>query len=370
MALCSSIQCVSAEGRTQGVGKIALEVSDDKWVYLKFPAKIKYADMGTEDIVVEKTKVENILRVKSLVPVFDETAITVIAMDGKIYTYALKYAESPKYIAVDMKGVRDNIIEPENTIQPMKLDLSTVRTSHLIFKSNIADIAVGVDSIAAELAEEDIMNIAKARQVSSFDGFETTSLTVVTEDREIYPFIVSHNDNPKDLNINVADAGASATFAASSMNELEMEELGRRVVEQGSRMNNIGVYSDKMAFALASLYIKDDVLMFHIRTSNNSRIDYDVDFIRCYIVNKKNSKNSVSQDDEKLPLFTYRSGDEKIPAGGSYSEVFFFNKFTVPDKHLFYFEMFEKNGGRHMKFTCSNKEILRAEELVVTQEGK
>jgi hypothetical protein len=32
-------------------------------------------------------------------------------------------------------------------------------------------------------------------------------------------------------------------------------------------------------------------------------------------------------------------------------------------KQLLYFEMFERNGVRHIKFTCSNKEILKAEYL-------
>ena len=58
---------VLSQSTTVGVGKISLEISDTKWVYLKFPAKIKYADMGTDDILVEKTKVDNILRVKSVV---------------------------------------------------------------------------------------------------------------------------------------------------------------------------------------------------------------------------------------------------------------------------------------------------------------
>ncbi|HQJ89325.1 MAG TPA: DUF4138 domain-containing protein [Paludibacteraceae bacterium] len=358
---------VLSQSTTVRVGKISLEISDTKWVYLKFPAKIKYADMGTDDILVEKTKVDNILRVKSVVPVFDETSITIIALDGKIYTFSLHYNQNPKYIAVDLRNVKNNVIVDANAITPMSIELSMLRTSHIILKDNIADISVGVDSIVAELAEDDIMNICKARQVSGFDGFTETSLTIITENKEIFPFIVTHNDNPKDLNINVAsgdtDGNVSANFSESTMNEVEMEKLGKEIVEKGVKINNIGVYDDKMNFCLASLYIKNDILMFHIRTTNNSKIDYDVDFIRCYIKNKKNSKSSVSQDDEKIPIYIYKTDEDKILANDSFSEILFFKKFTVPNKHLFYFEMFEKNGGRHLKFTCSNKEILKAEFL-------
>jgi hypothetical protein len=43
--------------------------------------------------------------------------------------------------------------------------------------------------------------------------------------------------------------------------------------------------------------------------------------------------------------------------------VLFFNRFTIPKQRMLYFELFEKNGGRHLLFPVSNKELLKARKL-------
>jgi hypothetical protein len=97
---------------------------------------------------------------------------------------------------------------------------------------------------------------------------------------------------------------------------------------------------------------------------NLSKVDYEVDFIKNYIVNKKTTKKQAYQADEKIPLFVYEESENQlIPAGESKSVVLFFKRFTIPRKHNMYFELFERNGGRHLKFTLSNKTLLDAKKL-------
>ena len=74
-----------------------------------------------------------------------------------------------------------------------------------------------------------------------------------------------------------------------------------------------------------------------------------------------NSKVFVSGKKVKSG-YSLKEGD-LVEGDSGYSAVFFFKRFTVPDKHQFYFEIFEKNGGRHLKFTASNKEILNAKKI-------
>ena len=354
----------------KGAKKIRLEISDCKWVYLQFPAKINYVDMGTEDITAEKVSdVENILRVKSVIPVFDNTTLTAITKDGKIYTFDLNYEQNPKTIAIDMKGVKDSILA-DNYMSESEIELSSVRTSHLSYTADetVLDVAVGIDSIIANKIS-DFNNVVIAKRVGDFDVFETTSLHVVTKDSKnnvrIYPHVISANENPANVNLVIGNEDEEkASFSMASMNEVEMESYGKAVVEQGAVLNNIGVSENKMLFSLCGLFIKDDVLMFHLYLQNDSKIPYEIDFIRSYIQNKKKSKKQTSQDDEKIPIYVYKSKESDLVEGESwYSTVFFFKRFTVPDKHQFYFEIFEKNGGRHLKFTASNKEILNAKRM-------
>ncbi|MBP5524102.1 MAG: DUF4138 domain-containing protein [Paludibacteraceae bacterium] len=370
LSLCSAALS-SQHLQQKGAKKVKLEVSDVKWLYLQFPAKINYVDMGTEDIVAEKIgDAENILRIRSEIPVFDNTTLTAITKDGKIYTFDLNYDQDPKTIAIDVKNVGDSV-KQEHYLSESTIELSSIRTSHLSYNSDetVIDVAVGVDSIIAEKIS-DFNNVVIAKRVGEFDAFTSTSLHVVTKDSKnnvrIYPHIIKANENPELVNLVIgSDANEEkASFSIASMNEVEMEEYGKAVVEKGAVLNNIGISENKMLFSLIGLFIKDDILMFHLYLQNDSKIDYEIDFIRSYIQNKKKTKKQTYQDDEKIPIYVYKSKEGDLVEGDTgYSAVFFFKRFTVPDKHQFYFEIFEKNGGRHLKFTASNKEILNAKKI-------
>lgn len=63
---------------------------------LIFPYAIKSVDRGSKEVLVQKARgVENILQVKAAKKGFDETNLTVITADGKLYSYILNYADSP-----------------------------------------------------------------------------------------------------------------------------------------------------------------------------------------------------------------------------------------------------------------------------------
>ena len=82
----------------------SLSISDVKWIYLKFLSDVKYADMGTEDIQLERTSVSSILRIRSLIPLFEKTSITIITLDGAVHTFDLRYATNPPAQAYVVKG--------------------------------------------------------------------------------------------------------------------------------------------------------------------------------------------------------------------------------------------------------------------------
>lgn len=343
----------------QGTEINPLDISDIKWVYLKFNADVNYADRGTDDIKIEVSNAKNVIRIKSDVVDFDSTTITVITNDGIVHTFALSYKQDPKAIAIKIKGGK---ITEDDYIETYHIELSDDRTSHVILPEKIVDISVGSNYIAAEQTEE-ISNIVKCKSINAgFDIYKETSLTIVTE-KEIYPFIATYNKKPQQVNMTIGSS-SHAVFNRIPTNESDMKSLGEQVLSQGSVINNIGVIEDKMTFSLRSIFIDNDIMMFNIGLQNASRIDYDIDFIKCYIVNKKTAKHETYQIDEKVPIFTYsNSENEMVKAKGTYNTVLFYNRFTIPDKHILYFEVFEKNGGRHLKFTIPHKELLKAKYL-------
>src|ERR1700743_3117645 len=71
-----------------------LAVTFAKTTNLIFPYAIKSVDKGSKDLLVQVAKgVENIIQVKAAVQGFEETNLTVITADGKLYSYVVDYTD-------------------------------------------------------------------------------------------------------------------------------------------------------------------------------------------------------------------------------------------------------------------------------------
>lgn len=78
-----------------------LEVTFNKTTNLVFPASIMSIDRGSPDILVEKAVgAENILRVKADTKIFEETNLSVITNDGKLYSFLVSFNNNPPYLNV------------------------------------------------------------------------------------------------------------------------------------------------------------------------------------------------------------------------------------------------------------------------------
>ncbi|RYE47305.1 MAG: conjugative transposon protein TraN [Sphingobacteriales bacterium] len=83
-----------------------LEVTFNKTINLVFPAAITSIDRGSQDIMVEKAAgVDNILRVKADTKVFEETNLSVITNDGKLYSFLVSYNSNPSYLNINIGDV-------------------------------------------------------------------------------------------------------------------------------------------------------------------------------------------------------------------------------------------------------------------------
>lgn len=350
------------EERIKRFDVIELGISDVKWVYLKFNSDVSNIDHGTDDIRIERTTVPSIVRIKSMVPRFESTHVTFITKDGAVHTFHLQYQLSPTVAAAYIKGAT---VEAEDVIKPMKIQLSDDRTSHITFPKRVVDLSVGCDSaIVDHVPQTDNMVMAKCYPYD-LRLFQETSLTVVTEDKNIYAFDVVYKRVPDVLNFSVDEADKiGAVFSVINVNETDMARLGESVISKGAYLNR-GIMEGKMVLALQSIYIKGDVVMFHLALSNLSQIDYDIDFVKCYITNRKRLKKQTLQYEEIPPLFEYVQNEKEsfVPAHGCYHMVLFYKRFTIPDKQNLYFEIFEKNGGRHLQFSVTNRDLLDAKVL-------
>ncbi|HEY4876919.1 MAG TPA: DUF4138 domain-containing protein [Puia sp.] len=86
-----------------------VQISCHKTTNLIFPYAVKSADRGTSDVLVQKAKgIENILQLKAARQNFIATNLSVITADGKLYSFALSYANDPGVLNISF--VKDSSI--------------------------------------------------------------------------------------------------------------------------------------------------------------------------------------------------------------------------------------------------------------------
>ena len=363
LALLIIIVCATSACAQSNIKPISLKMNDIKYLLLDFPAEIKYADLGSEDVVAEKSVHGNILKIKAGIPYFEKTNISVVTTDGKYHSFVVEYDANPKYLAIRMKEVKDSISE-RDIIKSTHIEVSDMKTSHLIFPGKVDEICLGSDNIISEKAER-IDNIVKVKSTTdNVDEFLQTSITIVTEDGKIYPMTVDYNKSPNQMSISFGDQKNKAFFRGVNVNDESMEQMAKWILEQGMKINSIGSQDFKMTFQLNSIYTDQDIIAFNLHIINNSRIDYGIDFVKAYIRDKKISKKTAMQEDEINPIYAYYTDQEKVIHGkGDYNVVLFYKKFTIPEKRILFFELFEANGGRHIKFSAPNRSIIKAEVI-------
>jgi conjugative transposon TraN protein len=84
-----------------------IEVSHNKTTHLIFPYEIKYADLGSRDIAGESVeKAANVFRLKALdSSEFQETNLTVVTADGRLFSFLVHYNENPEVLTYDLTQV-------------------------------------------------------------------------------------------------------------------------------------------------------------------------------------------------------------------------------------------------------------------------
>ena len=125
-----------------------IEVTYNKTTNIVFPASILSIDRGSKDIIVEKaTGVNNILRVKADSKDFEETNLSVITNDGKLFSFLVKYSNRPIYLTI---GVSDATISSSSCLSPKELTV----VSSVLNDQQLATCALLVNSFKSNIHSE------------------------------------------------------------------------------------------------------------------------------------------------------------------------------------------------------------------------
>ena len=353
--------CISSTKAQNNIRPINLQLNDNKYLFIKFPAEINYADMGSYDLTAKKC-LSKILKLKATTPHFDKTNLSVVTTDGKYYSFIVEYNSKPSYIAVDMANVKDSITSTD-IIPSTGIEVSEIHTTHIILPTKVADIALGHEEVISEKADP-TDNIVKVKSVvDKKENFTETSITVVSIDGNIYPMTVGYAKNPKEMSISFSDGG-NALFNDMNVDDDKMRKLSEWIIQKGQYINDLGIEENKMMFLLSSVFTDQDIIAFHLYAKNKSKIDYPIDFVKAHIADKKTGKRYLTQEEELYPFYSYYSGDGNVIHGKDDIDiVFFYKKFTISKEKILYFELYEENGGRNLRFNAPYKTIINAEVM-------
>lgn len=248
-------------------------------------------------------------------------------------------------------------------ISPYQLAVTYNKTTNLVFPYAIKSIDRGSKDILVQKAigVENILQVKAGKQ-----GFTETNLTVVTADGSLYPYLVSYTDTPGDLSLQFSNPQVSPKPLAVFDKDATTDEIALRAKEVIARERTVKRMADhsyNMVMDIKGLFVHNETMYFQLALQNNSAIDYDVQSLRFFIRDQKKSKRTASQEVEVMP--DYKLGNIEVLRHLSEQTICIaLPKFTIPDKKYLAIELMEKNGGRHLSLTITNKWLMRSRILL------
>lgn len=257
-------------------------------------------------------------------------------------------------------------IYPEARIKPYDLATGYYKTTILIFPAAIS--TGGVDRGSADIIAKPVPGIENILKLkANKEGFEPTNLTVVTIDGRVYPFRIYFSSNPPDEPIDLRKQEQKeadlALFENRSLNQEQLEQVATRIAASKGFMHKRSTKSHKVKMKLEGIYIVGNVLFYRFLVKNRSSIDYDIDFSRFYIRDRRRTKRTAEQEKEIKPLLSWYEHLPMVAGNTAQHLVVAFDKFTIADSKDFVMQLFEKGGDRHLTIKANGKDIAGARRL-------
>ena len=243
------------------------------------------------------------------------------------------------------------------------LPITNDKTTSLIFPFGIRYVDRGTKEVLVQqVSGADNVLLVKA----STPNFKPTNLSVITADGKVYAFDVLYESHPlievHHVKESVAADSNDILFGDKVMNESDLISYAKGILDNPKHIGGIKDVHWGIDVRVEGIYLKDQVMFFQLKIKNVSAIDYDIDWIRFYIKDKRKSKRTASQEIILTPL--YKTGNDRRVDGYTTNKlVLAFEKFTIPDAKFLYVQIGEKNGGRHLRLKMGNRKLVKAQIL-------
>lgn len=248
------------------------------------------------------------------------------------------------------------------SVSPYPLEITTQKTTNIIFPYDIVSVDKGSRWILAQKAKG-VSNILQLKATQG--GFEQSNLTVFTRDGKLYSFLVDYSPEPLQLNIGfskAANENGQGVILKDDYNQAKIRENAAKVSTIPRTLNGISDKSYQVKMQLLGIYIEGDIMYYQLRILNKSAIPYDIESIRFFTRDSKKAKRGAVQQLEIQPVQVYNDST-RIDPGSAVVKVFALSKMTLDDAKKLQIQCTELGGGRHPRFELRNKTLLKANSL-------
>jgi conjugative transposon TraN protein len=269
------------------------------------------------------------------------------------------------------------------------LGISDRKTTHIIFPAKIKEFDAGTDYVLAQVPET-VTNVLRvkanpnAKAFCQADSGKETNMTVITEDGGFFSFLIRYQEEPEILNINMANnvtaddytsrslginRSAAITFVQSAsadgmpMPEGDLQNHCERVNDRKPFVRNIGASSMRITSMVTGIYVVEKVMYLQINLRNDSHIDYEADFMKFYVRDKEKLKRMAAQEIELKPYGRSPSEPKLLRAKTEQTLVYALPLTTLTEDKVIDVELYEKNGGRHLRYQIEADVLLLAKPL-------
>ena len=250
----------------------------------------------------------------------------------------------------------------------------------LLFDSPITEHIISVDPSQPDVLFEKHDNKGVIQAAIPFK--QTYNLFIETEVGE-YMFILKYNENPSEFFYSFSESESltankivksvvkqkqNGNNTISTIDEKNVDDKikinAKKSFDESRQIDGIGSYFKKMIFDLSAIWVDEEHIYFALDVQNQSQIDYNIDFVKFVVRNKKKALKTAAIQEETIPTeYIYEKNAHLISGQSKEKLVYAFQKFTIHPSKLLHVELWEKGGDRKVEFTLNANELLKAKSI-------
>lgn len=245
----------------------------------------------------------------------------------------------------------------------IQVDVCVNKTTTLIFDSKIVHVDLGVNTGIAFQVDESIPHVLKLKISDLFSQTDTTNLLVITGNNLAFSFDIIYRKNIHKYVYIIKDSFAinshKATVPRNTSGILTENQIYDQILRSDQFLPRIPFFrKGKVLLSIENIYTDSKRLYFRCKLENNSSIKYNINFMSLSIITEK--KNQAIADQDIVIPISFNTQVREVKAKDAGRFIISCEKITLETNKIAMFEIYENNGGRHLRIKITNDLILQA----------